>query len=540
MKKILIVLGCLFLCSCLFAAEVNRYAVYVGSNRGGKNRTNLLYAGTDAEAIRNTMKEIGGIPDNNGVLLIDPSKKEIEAAISNISKKIKSNNSNGRSEFLFYYSGHSDEDSLLLGENRFDYSDLKAKISDVPSDVHVVILDSCYSGNFIRTKGGVKQKPFLIDDSSVVKGHAYLSSSSENEYSQESDEVEGSFFTNALVSGLRGAADADKDKKVTLNELYSYAFNDTLSKTEETQAGPQHPNYNITLVGSGDLVLSDFSDAEALVTIARELEGKVLIRDKNDKLVSEVNKLAGTPVIMALSEGDYTVTVITAAKTVQGNIKITKKETTVISTEGMKTVELAKHTVRGGVIPPVKDENGYYTFLEENSYHKNTLEVSLSGLNFLNMGAGEAQNIILNMTDSHEAFTSNDIGLQFRGNILSIGDFTAAWVSEGKISWGTSTEAGKFLLSFGVGAYYNGWSKNDLCGPNIMLYPVSNFQLSATGIWVNPEYSFWKWQSAVEVGYTFKIMNLTIRPYVKDNFLFGYKKVVNVFDGGINIGYLFN
>ncbi|MCQ2575590.1 MAG: caspase family protein, partial [Treponema sp.] len=325
MKKILIVLGCLFLCSCLFAAEVNRYAVYVGSNRGGKNRTNLLYAGTDAEAIRNTMKEIGGIPDNNGVLLIDPSKKEIEAAISNISKKIKSNNSNGRSEFLFYYSGHSDEDSLLLGENRFDYSDLKAKISDVPSDVHVVILDSCYSGNFIRTKGGVKQKPFLIDDSSVVKGHAYLSSSSENEYSQESDEVEGSFFTNALVSGLRGAADADKDKKVTLNELYSYAFNDTLSKTEETQAGPQHPNYNITLVGSGDLVLSDFSDAEALVTIARELEGKVLIRDKNDKLVSEVNKLAGTPVIMALSEGDYTVTVITAAKTVQGNIKITKK-----------------------------------------------------------------------------------------------------------------------------------------------------------------------------------------------------------------------
>lgn len=274
MKRIKYIL-CLFtvigrLAGSLFAAGVDRYAIYVGSNNGGKDRQKLLYAGTDAQNLKNAMIDVGGISESNSYLLIDPTKKQIDAAIKDVSEKIQKNKGrDARSEFLFYYSGHSDEEAILLGENRYDYSSLKQTISDIPSDIHVVILDSCYSGNFIRTKGGQKKKPFLVDDSSVVKGHAYLSSSSETESSQESDEIEASYFTNAVITGLRGAADTSGDKKVTLNELYSYAFNDTLHKTEETKAGPQHPNYNITLVGSGDLILSDFSESDSIVSIAK-------------------------------------------------------------------------------------------------------------------------------------------------------------------------------------------------------------------------------------------------------------------------------
>ena len=89
-------------------------------------------------------------------------------------------------------------------------------------------MDSCYSGNFIRTKGGQHRKPFLIDDSSVVTGHAYLSSSSDKESSQESDEIESSYFTNAMITGLRGAADASGDNKVTLND-----YSDKLTVTHK-------------------------------------------------------------------------------------------------------------------------------------------------------------------------------------------------------------------------------------------------------------------------------------------------------------------
>ena len=329
------------------SAGVERYGLYIGSNDGGKSHQRLLYAGSDAIAFQKIMTDIGGISKSNGILLLDPTKEDVDTAFQIISGMMEKKRADAkRSEFVFYYSGHSNENALLLGKTTYDYSSLKAAITNVPSDVHVVILDSCYSGNFIRTKGGSKQKPFLIDDSSVVKGHAYLSSSSSQESSQESDEIGSSFFTNAMINGLRGAADTSGDKKVTLNELYSYAFNETLSKTENT-ADPQHPNYNITLVGSGDLVLSDVSASDCILAISREMTGRIIVRDKSGKLVSEVNKTTQTPVYLALEEGQYGVSVIGEYATLQGSFTLLSKQTYALSTASLSPIARAETRSRG-------------------------------------------------------------------------------------------------------------------------------------------------------------------------------------------------
>ena len=356
MKKIIVIISALLCLSQAFAATeenasgVDRYAIYIGSNKGGKGREQLLYAGSDAQNFKNAMSEIGGVTEANSFVLIDPTKERINATLNEISRKIVTSESHAkRSEFIFYYSGHSDENSLLLGDVPYDYSDLKAAITEVPSDIHVVILDSCYSGNFIRTKGGQKRKPFLIDDSSVVTGHAYLSSSSTNEYSQESDEIESSYFTNAMITGLRGAADASGDNKVTLNELYSYAFNDTLSKTESSKAGPQHPNYNITLVGSGDLVLSDISNGEAMLSLSKDAKGKFIIRDANGKLISEINKVAGQPIFMALPAAQYSAIIIDEYSTKQGYFILEKDQIYVLDQNSLSTIKRKTNRVRGEV-----------------------------------------------------------------------------------------------------------------------------------------------------------------------------------------------
>ena len=246
-----------------------------------------------------------------------------------------------------YLKAHFPEAGDTPVEDGFCYIRRKAAINDVPSDVHVVILDSCFSGNFIRTKGGQKQKPFLLDDSAVVKGHAYLSSSSSQESSQESDEIGSSFFTNAMLTGLRGAADSSGDKKVTLNELYSYAFNETLSKTENSSAGPQHPNYNITLVGSGDLVLSDISNSDSIVQLSSELKGRIILRDKNGKLISEVNKSESKPIFLALEEGDYTATLITKNMTMQGGFSLKRGGVYTLSTNSLSPVASSFTRTRG-------------------------------------------------------------------------------------------------------------------------------------------------------------------------------------------------
>lgn len=347
-KKIISFCAACFTSFCVFAEGVERFALYIGCNSGGKNNARLMYAGTDASSFQKTMSEIGGIPNSNSILLIDPTKDDVDNALNAITDAIKRNsNASRRSEFIFYYSGHSSETALLLGKTSYEYTILKESISQVPSDVHVVILDSCYSGNFIRTKGGSRQKPFLVDDSTVVKGHAYLSSSSSQETSQESDEIGSSFFTNAVLTGLRGAADTTGDKKVTLNELYSYAFNETLSKTESSASGPQHPNYNITLVGSGDLVLSDISTSECLVKVSKETDGRVIIRNNAGKLVSEIQKTYGSPVFLALERGRYSATVITQENTYQGNFELSPNKVYVVQTNSLSAINRTSNRTRG-------------------------------------------------------------------------------------------------------------------------------------------------------------------------------------------------
>ena len=361
-QVIFLVLICIFSIN-LFAIEnsensdvvsVERFALYVAANNGGKEREVLRYAESDAEKLKIAMQEIGGVSSENSIILKEPNQAEVESALQEFAKKVSSAKKTARrTEFIFYYSGHSDENALLLGEESFGYSQLKSSINSVPSDIHVVMLDSCFSGNFIRAKGGTRQKSFLVDDSSVVSGHAYLSSSSESEASQESDLIQSSFFTHALITGLRGAADSSGDNKVSLNELYYYAFNETLSQTEQSTIGTQHPSYDITLVGSGDLVLSDISTAESILVLDSDLHGKIYIRNEaSGVLVSEIKKSAGNSIPLALPSGTYKVTMIQENQTLESSAKLKVGRSVSLQTKKFKKVSTTDTRTRGGKFIP--------------------------------------------------------------------------------------------------------------------------------------------------------------------------------------------
>ena len=358
-QVIFLVLICIFSIN-LFAIEnsenlsVERFALYVAANNGGKEREVLRYAESDAEKLKIAMQEIGGVSSENSIILKEPNLAEVEFALQEFAKKVSSAKKTARrTEFIFYYSGHSDENALLLGEETFGYSQLKSSINSVPSDIHVVMLDSCFSGNFIRAKGGTRQKSFLVDDSSVVSGHAYLSSSSESEASQESDLIQSSFFTHALITGLRGAADSSGDNKVSLNELYHYAFNETLSQTEQSTIGTQHPSYDITLVGSGDLVLSDISTAESILVLDSDLHGKIYIRNEaSGVLVSEIKKSAGNSIPLALPSGTYKVTMIQENQTLESSAKLKVGRSVSLVAKKFKKVSTTDTRTRGGKFIP--------------------------------------------------------------------------------------------------------------------------------------------------------------------------------------------
>ncbi len=286
--------------------SVRRFLLSAGSNRGGTNRVELRFADTDARAVSRVFQDLGGVEPGDQVLLLDSNPTALRRALTALEQQMAAaRRTPGRIEVIVYYSGHSDEEGLLLAGERLDYRELRAAVDRLPADVRIIILDSCASGAFTRSKGGARRPPFLLDTSTKLTGHAFLTSSSQDEAAQESDRLGGSFFTHALLSGLRGAADATQDHRVTLNEAYQFAYQNTLARTEGTRSGPQHAGYDIQMVGAGDLVLTDLHDLTAGLLLAEDLEGRLHVRDRDDGLVVELQKPRGRTVELGLEPGEY-------------------------------------------------------------------------------------------------------------------------------------------------------------------------------------------------------------------------------------------
>ena len=67
-----------------------------------------------------------------------------------------------------------------------------------------------------------------------------LLASKGDEFPQEYGAAEHGLFTYALVEGLRGSADAKRDRKITVTELYQFAV-PLVEKLRNPAGGPQTP-----------------------------------------------------------------------------------------------------------------------------------------------------------------------------------------------------------------------------------------------------------------------------------------------------------
>jgi hypothetical protein len=296
--------------SAVASTPLRRFALVIGSNNGGTVRERLRFAGRDAQNIADVLRQLGGVSQVDLDLLSEPGMQDIDRAFTALSERIRAERKRGqRVEFVVYYSGHADESGILLGGTHYDYARLRQRIREVPADVHIAIVDSCASGSFTRAKGGARMPPFLHDKSNQVQGFAFLSSSSADEAAQESDRIGASFFTYFFVAGLRGAADRNRDGKITLSEAYQFSYEQTLGRTQNTAHGPQHPAYDMHLSGTGDVVITDLRSTESTLVLPSALRGRVTIVDKTGRVAVELTKHAGEPLSLALPNETYSVRV---------------------------------------------------------------------------------------------------------------------------------------------------------------------------------------------------------------------------------------
>jgi len=224
------------------------YVLAVGIN-DYPGRMKLHFAVPDAEAITESFKDKGGgLFRTTEVKLIKDSqatRREIEQGLAWLGAKMTP-----KDVGIVFLSGHGARDddgtfyfipvdvnirnlagSCVAG----DY--LKKTLGDMPGRI-ITILDACHSG----AAGDRQRRPAVADD--LVRdlitedyGIIVMSSSQGREFSLESPVVQHGFFTLALIEGLAGKADYNRDGFVYLNELDAYAAR----RVKELSHGEQNP-----------------------------------------------------------------------------------------------------------------------------------------------------------------------------------------------------------------------------------------------------------------------------------------------------------
>ena len=169
--------------SAFASATLQRYALVAGANDGGPDRPILKYAVSDAENFARVMETLGGVSSSDLVLLTEPSVIQLEDALEDLRQRIASSQGSlegatrGRTQVMVYFSGHANEAGLLLGQDTFPYRSLRDWMDVVDADVRIAVLDACASGAITRVKGGRPRSAFLVDESSEMRGYAFLTSS---------------------------------------------------------------------------------------------------------------------------------------------------------------------------------------------------------------------------------------------------------------------------------------------------------------------------------------------------------------------------
>ncbi len=157
---------------------------------------------------------------------------------------------------VLYFSGHGVRDeygSLYLAVKNTNRERLRSTaiksefITEVMDQCRsrrqVLILDCCNSGAF--AKGTKAATGVSIGTASAFEGKGYgrvvLTASDSTQFAWEGDKVigttENSLFTHYLVKGLEGEADTNGDGRITIDELYDYAYEQIVNITPKQTPG---------------------------------------------------------------------------------------------------------------------------------------------------------------------------------------------------------------------------------------------------------------------------------------------------------------
>jgi hypothetical protein len=290
-------------------ASAERFAVVIGNNHGSDEEELLRWAERDAERALALLTDLAEVREEHAVVLLGKRGADVRAALARVQQQIAALPRGEPSTLFVYYSGHGDAAHLHLGDTLLPQSELERWIDATHARTVVTSVDACRDEP-MRRKGARHAPPFDIKlaHANGPRGRVTITSSARDELAQESDSLRSSFFTHHLLSGMRGAADRDGDRQVSLDELYRYAYHHTLASSHAHLAAVQHPQLEVDLQGEGDLMITRIARADASLTLTAASTGDYLIVERESgQVLAQLDKTAGNEVHIALPAGRFLV-----------------------------------------------------------------------------------------------------------------------------------------------------------------------------------------------------------------------------------------
>jgi hypothetical protein len=261
---LLLFIGCF---ACIAYASVEHIGIIIGNNRGLQGENTLSFATRDASEVCNALVTIGNFDKDRVYLMLDQNVTAIVNTFREVTGRVKELKHLNNQVLLFvYYSGHGSDGALHINGTKMDIAQLRDIFTSLDAELRIMVVDACQSGSMLDIKGGTIAPPLTItlDEQLKTSGTVILSSSSRGEQSHESKELRGSVFTSHFLTGLKGAADFDRNYQVSLWEAFSYANTGT-ALTGLHQRVEQHPGFSMDIEGTRDIYLSNISKSQSVI-----------------------------------------------------------------------------------------------------------------------------------------------------------------------------------------------------------------------------------------------------------------------------------
>lgn len=164
------------------------------------------------------------------VLLLDrkATRKTVLAAMNKVFTKAGTNDI-----VVFFFSGHGYPGGFVAYDGQLTYEAIRNAMAKSSCRNKMIFADACFSGK-MRTGGRASESS--VAEARKANVMLFLSSRSD-ETSIERRDMRNGFFTTYLQKGLRGGADADKDRMITARELFQYVHKGVVRLSN----GKQHP-----------------------------------------------------------------------------------------------------------------------------------------------------------------------------------------------------------------------------------------------------------------------------------------------------------